>query len=62
MITYQWKEDAKMICENCGSKFDEPVTVYENAGEHFGYPAREPWAACPCCRSTDISSEGVYFE
>ena len=51
-----------MICENCGNRFDEPITVYEDAGEHFGCPSREPWAACPSCRSTDIASEGVFFE
>lgn len=51
-----------MICENCGNRFKEPVIIYEDMGEHFGYPAKEPWAACPCCRSTDIQSEGVFFE
>lgn len=49
-------------CEDCNAEFDEPITIYEDMGEHFGYSAKEPWAACPCCRSTDIEPEGVFFE
>lgn len=49
-------------CEDCSAEFEEPAIIYEDAGEHFGYPAKEAWAACPCCRSTDIESEGVFFE
>lgn len=44
-----------MTCDNCGRIFDEPITVKENMGEHFGFPAYEEWAACPYCKSTDIS-------
>lgn len=47
-----------MTCESCGSTFGEPITVYEDMGEHFGFPCREPWDACPFCRSTDITEKG----
>lgn len=46
-----------MTCETCGRTFedDEYIIIRENMGEHFGFPAYEEWAACPYCKSTDIS-------
>lgn len=52
-----------MICENCRRNFEEweMATVYEFVGEHFGFPTREEWGACPYCKSTNIMEEDEFY-
>lgn len=46
------------VCEECGATFDaaNAKTVYEDHGEYFGFPAKEPWHSCPQCGSTDLDT------
>lgn len=38
------------VCTSCWRSFDEPKTIREPRGEHFGFPAFEEVEVCPYCR------------
>ena len=42
-------------CLDCGSVFDEPITVEEQVGYYGSAPYIETWSACPYCESTEIA-------
>jgi hypothetical protein len=55
------------ICYECGALFDTPDTYEEHHPYGKGY-ARETWAVCPCCETTNYGTAkecekcGMYVE
>lgn len=41
------------VCNDCGYEFNEPILIYGEQLEFWGFPCREHWHGCPSCESSD---------